>query len=444
MDKLNHRRLLRGLGLAMVLLLAAALALSLFLPQSALRIIMLFALVLAAGAVIYYERRWPLELQREIDKATADLRRSREQYKSVVENARDLIFLLDDQGKFISANTAAARALGIPAAGIAGKKLEAVFAPEEANRMRAQVREVVDRRQSLEAKSVVHLRDRVYWLSTHLVPVFGEDGRTVEWILVMSRDITESQKMEEQLFQTEKLASLGTLSAGIAHEINNPLAVILGFTELLLDRLPAGTKEHEILQTIERQGLNCKRIVENLMGFARQPSQQEAFSDLNHNLQTVLLLVQNTFLTNKIELELELAADLPQVRGGAGELQQVFLNLIANAVAAMPEGGKLTVASRFNAQEHMAEAIVADTGTGIPKEYGDRIFDPFFTTKKVGEGTGLGLFVSYAIVEKSGGRIRFQSHTVQEDPEAHGTTFIVSLQPEAAVAAPEAADPDAS
>jgi signal transduction histidine kinase len=165
------------------------------------------------------------------------------------------------------------------------------------------------------------------------------------------------------------------------------------------------------------------------MSFARRPSTQEDFSDLNHNLQTVLLLIQNTLLTKKIDLELHLAPDLPQVQGGPGELQQIFLNLITNAVAAMPEGGKLTVSSRFNPEEQAVEGIVADTGTGIPKEYADRIFDPFFTTKKAGEGTGLGLFVSYAIVEKCGGHIRFETKTVQEDPTASGTTFFVSLQP---------------
>jgi two-component system NtrC family sensor kinase len=294
---------------------------------------------------------------------------------------------------------------------------------------------VVDSRKSSEVKSAVRIKDRVYWLSTHFVPVFGEDGRTVEWVLVMARDITKSHQMEEQLFQTEKLASLGTLSAGVAHEINNPLAVILGFTEILLDRIPRDGKEHEILKTIERQGLNAKRIVENLMGFARQRSQQEAFSDLNHNLQTVLLLVQNTLLTKKIDLELNLAADLPQVKGGSGELQQVFLNLIANAVAAMPEGGQLTVASRFNPNKDVVEVMVADTGVGIAKENADHIFDPFFTTKKVGEGTGLGLFVSYAIVEKNDGHIRFETRTADEAPNDHGTTFFVALQPEPAMEA---------
>jgi two-component system NtrC family sensor kinase len=403
---------------------------SLYIRQFLIQGILIFALLLAGCAVIYYEMRWSVELQREVDDKTADLRRSREQYKSVVENARDFIFLLDEKGNFISANTAAARALGIPAAGISGKSPDNFFAPEDAQAVLAQVRDVLDSRKSVEVKSAVRIRDRVYWLSTHYVPVFGEDGRTVERVLVMARDITERQRIEEQLYQTEKLASMGTLSAGVAHEINNPLAVILGFTEILLDRVPPDSKEHELLKTIERQGLNAKRIVEKLMTYARQPSKEEEFSDLNQDIEGVLSLVQNSFLTNKIELETRFARDLPRVRGDSGELQQVFINLVNNAVAAMPHGGKLTVITKVNPYSQMVEAIFADSGTGIPKDIADRIFDPFFTTKKVGEGTGLGLSVSYAIVTKFGGKIRFETRLQEAGGGQHGTTFFVTLQPE--------------
>jgi PAS domain S-box-containing protein len=408
---------------------------SLYVRQFLIQGILIFALLLAAAAVIYYELRWSVELQQEVDRTTVDLRRSREQYKSVVENARDFIFLINETGAFVSANTAAARALGIPAAGFAGKLLEDFFAPDDAATILGQVRDVFATRNSLELKSAMRIRDRVYWLSTHFVPVFGEDGRTVERVLVMARDITDRQRMEEQMFQTEKLASLGTLSAGVAHEINNPVGVILGFTEILLDRIPPGTKEHEILKTIERQGLNAKRIVENLMTYARKPAEHEEFTEVNKDIENVLNLVQNSLLTKKIELEVRLARGLPRVKGDSGELQQVFLNLVNNAMAAMPGGGQLTVISRINPYSQMVEAIIADTGTGIPKEIADRIFDPFFTTKKVGEGTGLGLAVSYAIVTKFGGSIRFETRAQEAAEGKHGTSFFVSLQPEAAPAA---------
>ncbi|MHB8069145.1 MAG: ATP-binding protein [Desulfobaccales bacterium] len=406
---------------------------SLYIRQFLIQGILIFALVLAACAVIYYEMRWSVELQREVDNTTTDLRRSREQYKSVVENAKDFIFLLDEKGTFISVNTAAARVLGIPAAGFRGKGLEKFFSPDDAKAILTQVLDVLDSRKSKEVKSAVHIRDRVCWLSTHYVPVFGEDGRTVERILVMARDITESKRIEEQLSQTEKLASLGTLSAGIAHEINNPLGVILGFTELLLDRIPSNSKEHEILKTIERQGLNAKKIVEKLMTYARRRSEYAEFTDINNDLSNVLLLLQNNLLTHKIDLELRLAKELPRVRGDSSELQQVFFNLVNNAVAAMPQGGKFTVMTRINPYSHMVEVIFADSGTGIPKEIADRIFDPFFTTKKVGEGTGLGLSVSYAIINKFGGNIRFETRLPEAGGGPQGTTFFVSLQHEATI-----------
>jgi PAS domain S-box-containing protein len=375
-----------------------------------------------------------VELQAEVDRTTADLARSQKQYKSVVENARDLIFLVDEEGAFLSANIALARLFGIPAAGITRKKIADLFTQEDADAMLGWVQDAVHSRKSSEIKAAVRLKDRVYWFSTHYVPIYGEDGRTVEQVLVMARDITDRQHMENQMAQTEKLASLGTLAAGVAHEINNPVGIVLGFTELLLDRVAPDSKEYELLKTIERQGLNAKRIVENLMTFARQPAKHEDFTDINQVIENVLELVKNNLLTKKVDLEMRLAKGLPRVRGDAGELQQVFLNLINNAVAAMPGGGKLTLITKTNPYSHMVEAICADTGTGIPKKYADRIFVPFFTTKKVGEGTGLGLAVSYTIVNKFGGAIRYESRAAEDDHKAPtGTTFFVELQPEYAV-----------
>jgi two-component system NtrC family sensor kinase len=412
---------------------------SLYVRQFLIQGILIFALILAAATVIYYESRWSVELQSEVDRTTVDLRRSQKQYKSVVENARDLIFLVDEEGAFLSANTAMARIFGVPAAGIVRKKIADLLSREDAQAVLSWVQDAVHSRKSSEIKAALRIRDRIYWFSTHFVPIFGEDGRSVEQVLVMARDITDRQQMENQMAQTEKLASLGTLAAGVAHEINNPVGVMLGFTELLLDKIPKDSKEHEMLKTIERQGLNAKRIVENLMTFARQPAKQEDFTDINQDITNVVALVKNNLLTKKVDIDLRLAKDLPRVRGDAGELQQVFLNLINNAAAAMPGGGKLTVITKTNPYTHMVEAIFADTGTGIPKRYADRIFVPFFTTKKVGEGTGLGLAVSYAIVNKFGGNIRFESRAAEEGAEGPtGTTFFVSLQSEYAVSpAPE-------
>jgi two-component system, NtrC family, sensor kinase len=402
---------------------------SLYIRQFLIQGILIFALLIMGVAIIYYERRWTDELQNAVDRATVDLKRSEERYRSVVERSPDFIFLLDSQGHIMRANTAAARAFNMPASALRGRSIKEFFAPADAEAMLDHINYVFTSSRNHESRGEVRIRGRTYWLSTHMVPLYGEDGRTVERVLVFARDMTERQRMEEQMVRTEKLASIGTLAAGVAHEINNPVGIMLGFTEMLLDRLPPDGKEYEMLKTIERQGINCKRIVENLMTFARQPTRHDDFSDLNQEMENVLKLVQNTLLTKKIDLKLHLAPRLPRVQGDAGELQQVFLNLITNAIAAMPEGGQLTISTRLNPHTHMVEGVVADTGTGIPKEYVDRIFDPFFTTKKVGEGTGLGLSVSYAIVEKIGGRIRFETKTAKEAPGDSGTTFFVSLPP---------------
>jgi len=417
---------------------------SLYIRQFLIQGILIFTLVMVAVVVIYYEQRWTQGLKQEVDRATVKLKKSEERYRSVVERSPDFIFMVDSQGMLLAANSATARAFNMPAIGLQGRSLREFFATEDADILLDQVQYVFTTSRNVEHKGEMRIRGRTFWLSSHLVPLYGEDGRTVERVLIFARNITDRHHMEEQMARTEKLASIGTLAAGVAHEINNPVGIMLGFTEMLLDRAPPGGKEREMLKTIERQGLNCKRIVENLMSFARTPAKSGEYAILNQEIENVLKLVQNTLLTKKVEIEMHLAPHLPRVRGDAGELQQVFLNLITNAIAAMPEGGRLTVSTRLHPQSRLAEATVADTGTGIPKEYVERIFDPFFTTKKQGEGTGLGLSVSHAIVDKYGGAIRFETRTAKDPGSGPtGTTFFLTLpveQPDAQTQNPQGAN----
>ena len=256
-------------------------------------------------------------------------------------------------------------------------------------------------------------------------PVRDTNEGEVSTVLVISRDITEHKSIEEQLFHTEKLASLGSLSAGVAHEMNNPVGIILGFSELLLEKFPADSKEYNMLKTIERQATNCQRIVENLLTFARIPEKAAIDTDIVDDIQKVVNMVTNTMLTKKVDLKKEIAEDLPRVRGDGQQLEQVFLNIINNAVAAMgDDGGILTISAKRS--NNMVSIRFTDTGPGISLENRDKIFEPFFTTKKVGEGTGLGLSVSYAIVSKFGGDIRVKSETSAASG-GPGTTFTVLL-----------------
>jgi signal transduction histidine kinase len=252
---------------------------------------------------------------------------------------------------------------------------------------------------------------------------WGEISRVIE----LERDVTEWKKTGDHLYNIQKLAFLGKLAADLSHEFNNPLAVILGFVDLLLEKTEQGTQGYEILKTIERQAFNCKRIVENLISFAASPDVTKLSTDVNANLERVVSVVVDILRAEKIVIEKNLAADLPKAKGNPGHLRQVFMNLITNAVAAMRGGGLLTISTRHNSPENRVEVLFKDTGHGIKAEYRNEIFDPFFTTREVGEGGGLGLSVCYGLVSKNDGEITFESVTEEEDRENKGTTFTVSL-----------------
>lgn len=230
--------------------------------------------------------------------------------------------------------------------------------------------------------------------------------------------------MEEQSYYTEKLASLGTLAAGVAHEINNPLAIILGFTEILLEKTHPDSEEYDILKTIEKQATNAKRIVENLLSFVRHKEHKEQLVNINDCINTVLDMMNNTIMINNIEVKKDLQETLPLIKGDPGELQQVLFNIINNAIYVMKGGGILCISTKYDG--HWIIISISDTGCGIPKEHRQRIFDPFFTIKELGKGTGLGLWVSYNIIKKHNGIITFETKT-KEESEKPGTTFIIKL-----------------
>ena len=257
-------------------------------------------------------------------------------------------------------------------------------------------------------------------------PVLDNHGKVIR-VIELARNITKWKKGGDQIYNVQKLVFLGKLAAGVAHELNNPVAVILGFADLLLEKLEPDNPSYDLLKTIERQGLNCKRIVENLLSFARQPETTEYASEVNKSIEKVISVVEAMLYTRKITLETNFTEDLPPVRGDSGHLQQVFMNLVTNAVAAMREGGTLTISTRLSDFDSRVEIIFKDTGHGIKREDRDKIFNPFFTTREVGEGTGLGLSACYGMVTNYGGHITFESVTEDEDGDRVGTTFTVSL-----------------
>ncbi len=237
----------------------------------------------------------------------------------------------------------------------------------------------------------------------------------------MLRLVDELQSTQSQLIHTEKLASLGTLSGGVAHEINNPLMVILGRTELLLMQNELSDRVRHDLEIVRQETSRISEIVRGLLTFSRR-SAEDTFEvvEVNEVIERTLSLLEHQLSKENVTVRRCLQPDLPKVEANAGQLQQVFTNMIINAFHAMPEGGALLVRTSQVAENQITIEF-EDTGTGIPKEVMPKIFDPFFTTKAEGKGTGLGLAVSHTIIERHGGDIGVKSEI------GKGTCFTLQL-----------------
>ena len=234
------------------------------------------------------------------------------------------------------------------------------------------------------------------------------------------RDITDKKRLEEQLARSEKLAAVGQLAAGVAHEINNPLGGILVYSYLMLEDLPPDHPERPQVEKIIREATRCKEIIKGLLDFSRQHPSRLKPIDINALVTELLGLVENHLSFQNVGLHKNLAPDLPSVQGDKSKLEQVILNLFINAGEAMAGHGTLAVTTGQNAQGAV-EIRISDTGPGIHPDHLPRLFDPFFTTKEVGRGIGLGLSVSYGIIQQHRGRIYVDATGVI------GTTFVIEL-----------------
>jgi PAS domain S-box-containing protein len=225
--------------------------------------------------------------------------------------------------------------------------------------------------------------------------------------LIIIDDITDRIRLEDQLVQNEKLTSIGLLAAGVAHEVNTPLAVISSYSQMLRKQIAPGDAAYKLLEKITSQTFRASEIVNNLLSFSRMNAAEFSAVDIHKVINETLSLAEHPLKTAQIRVSSDLLAETPVVTGNAGKLQQVFLNLILNARDAMPDGGVLGV--RTSIVDGRIEIVVTDSGVGISREHIKKIYDPFFTTKTAGKGTGLGLSVTYGIVQEHGGSISVES-----------------------------------
>jgi two-component system, NtrC family, sensor kinase len=254
-----------------------------------------------------------------------------------------------------------------------------------------------------------------------IAPLVTKQFNVIGRLIIMD-DITERIELETQLSQAEKMSSIGLLAAGVAHEVNTPLAVISSYAQMLQKQVSGNEKQAALLEKITRQTFRASEIVNNLLNFSRTSGTEFSEVDLNKIIHETLVLLEHQFKTSRVKVDEHLLEDLPPIQGNAGKLQQVFLNLFLNAKDAMQAGGTLRVATMNG---DAIKVVVSDSGSGIAQEHIQRIYDPFFTTKNGGrearKGTGLGLSVTYGIIQEHSGKIQVESRV------GEGTTFFLEF-----------------
>jgi len=349
------------------------------------------------------------------------VRRAKEQWETAFDALSEGIAVVDDEGRVRRSNRALASLLNMPLQNVVGTPLgEALLGKTSALQELLAATRRGDRPAPLVARSA--RLGRAVRVNAAAIP----GAATEQSIVVMVEDVTEQQALETQLVQSEKLAAVGQLVSGVAHELNNPLTSIAGLSEFLLEQKELGKKDRGHLQVIQEQAERASRIVRNLLTFARKGAAERVPVDLNDVIRRTLSLTSYDLKLKDIVVERELSGALPDVFGDRHGLQQVVLNLVTNAAHAVAENPRerpreITVSTWFDGQVHLR---VADTGPGIPDEIAQSVFTPFFTTKEPGKGTGLGLSITYSIVESHGGQI-----TLEPRGPRGGAAFRVDLPP---------------
>lgn len=346
--------------------------------------------------------------------------------RQVIDAMPSIIFVRDYAGRYLLVNNK--EPFGAAPGEVVGENKEAPdYNAEQAEHFLQQDRSVMDSGKELfiPEEELILPDGRTHWHTVSKIPLVGPHGRT-DRVLVVLTDITERKKIEAGMIVADKLAGLGTLAAGIAHEINSPLQIITGKSESLQRRLKRDQLDladlDNDLESINRNGWRVARIVRSLLDYAHPISGEIGPREINALVADTLLLIEHQLRTwSNIIVTTELAADLPALHCDGEEISRLLINLLTNARDAMPNGGEITIRTRLNPIDSGAILEISDNGEGIPDEALSNIFNPFFTTKVVGKGTGLGLFIVHGIVQSLGGKITVESQLDK------GTTFSISL-----------------
>jgi len=403
-----------------------------------------FMFVVVGAVTLFFERIWNIyqlirkdrralqsahkellflnqNLERLVEQRTNALSASEYKYRKIFEVSKDMILVTENDGTIVNLNPSGYSLLGLEG--------------EMDKIVRENVREfIADPGKWADVMKSVQSERSVSNVELDIVTSDGMIKRVLlsgsmadtpdnepEAIHFLIKDIEQRKRMEEQLAQADKLASIGELSSGVAHEINNPLGVILGYTQLLLRGENNTSKRYPDLKTIEKHVRSCKTIVEDLLSFSRKSDTDKAMLDIHQIIEDVITFVQHHSHIEHITIEKEYNPDVKPLLVDEKKIKQVLINLVVNAIHAVGKKGHILISTDVEESSNDLTLNVKDDGHGIEKKHLKNIFDPFFTTKPTGEGTGLGLSVSYGIIKDHGGHI-FVSSKI-----GMGTTFTVTL-----------------
>lgn len=370
----------------------------------------------------------------ELRRVGDNLRQQQMVFQTILDVTPDIVSLQDQKLRYRAVNKAFCKFAGRAEKEILGRTDEEVFPAGEAQQNLRDNEEILKENTTISFEKKVGRDNGNQWLHVIKRAVLDPEG-AVSGILCTSRDITEMKELQEQIIRSQRMETIGQLAAGVAHEINTPLGIILGYTQICKEDVVEETETFENLLIVEKYARICRNIVADLLRFSKQMESVKKPLEVNRILQQIMAVVEHTFNLERVRVEGNFEPSLPLVFGDEEKLEQAFVNLINNARDAIGKDGQITLSTAHDREKSEVVISVRDTGTGIPPEIRDRIFDPFFTTKGVGKGTGLGLSVSFGIIKAHGGTIGFESahpkadndESRQGDGDARGTTFTLRL-----------------
>ena len=358
------------------------------------------------------------DLARRVREATAELSRTMEYLSFILKSARDAIITTDRAGSVQTLNRAAEELFEVRSDEVAGKPVDELLG--KGKEISEALAQVVGKEQTCEVENRIQDRKGEYRILSLTISPLKSDAGELLGTVVIASDLTEKKRYQEELLRSEKLASVGELAAGVAHEINNIIMVILGFADLLLRQTSPDHSSTQDLKVIEREAKRGRDIVQRLLRFARPQPLKLARTELESILGNTISLLSHQIRKGGIQVETDYDPGVSSIVCDRGQLEMVFTNIALNAVQVLGEGGILKIKTRAKGAGRV-EVVISDNGPGIRPEHMGKIFDPFFTTKEPGQGTGLGLSVAYRIVHEHGGTIRAQSRP------GEGTSFLIEL-----------------